>query len=160
LSLNDSGPPILSIFGGKITTYRKLAEGALSKLAPFFPDAGANWTAGVALPGGDFPVDGVAAQIDGLIADFPFLDNAWARRLVRAYGTAARDMLGDANKAADLGTIFGASLTATEVSWLMQNEFARRAEDVVWRRSKLGLRLTTEEIAKLDQWMQAQPLVR
>ncbi len=158
LSLGLNGPPILSIFGGKITTYRKLAEAALTKLGPFFPDTGKNWTAGVPLPGGDFPVDGVAALIDGLMADYTFLDARWARRLIRAYGTEARDVLGNAKCAEDLGQIFGATLMATEVVWLMQKEYARRADDVVWRRSKLGLRMSAEEIARLDEWMQAQPL--
>lgn len=160
LSLNKNGPPILSIFGGKITTYRKLAENALRQLAPYFQDAAKNWTAGVPLPGGDFPVDGVAALIASLRDDYPFLNDAWARRLVRAYGTQARDILGGAKDASDLGVMFGATLTSVEVTWLMHKEYARRAEDVVWRRSKLGLRMTTEEIAKLDKWMLAQPLAR
>ncbi|MGI9394650.1 MAG: glycerol-3-phosphate dehydrogenase [Boseongicola sp.] len=160
LSLNQNGPPILSVFGGKITTYRKLAEGALKMLSPYFPDAVQNWTAGVPLPGGDFPVDGVAAQIDGLFAEFPFLDRAWSRRLVRAYGTEARDILEGAKSEEDLGVGFGATLTAAEVTWLMQNEFARSAEDVVWRRSKLGLRMSSDEIADLDKWMLSQPLAR
>ena len=158
LSINKNGPPILSVFGGKITTYRKLAEGAMKMLEPFFPDAGKNWTAGVALPGGDFPVDGVAALTDDLLTDYPFLNIAWARRLIRAYGTEARLVLGDAIREEDLGNTFGATLTAAEVSWLMQKEYARRADDVVWRRSKLGLRLTKEEIAELNNWMLAQPL--
>ena len=158
LSINKNGPPILSVFGGKITTYRKLAEGALKRLAPYFPDAGKNWTAGVALPGGDLPVDGVTTLIEGLLTDYPFLDGAWARRLVRAYGTEARIVLSDAKRKEDLGTAFGATLTAAEVTWLMQKEYARCAEDIVWRRSKLGLRMSNEEISELDNWMLAQPL--
>ncbi|ADZ69493.1 FAD dependent oxidoreductase, putative [Polymorphum gilvum SL003B-26A1] len=148
-----AGAPLLTVFGGKITTYRRLAESALDKIAPFFDAVPGPWTAGVALPGGDFPVDGVAELIAELQAAYPFLDAAWARRLVRAYGTEAADMLGDARSDADLGRPFGASLTEREVRWLMEREFARRAEDVVWRRSKLGLRLSADAIAALDAFM-------
>ena len=159
LSLDQSGAPLLNVFGGKITTYRRLAESALEKLAPFFPDARGKWTAGVALPGGDFPVDGVAALISELRASYPFLTGPWAQRLIRAYGTEARGVLGTAGSAADLGAEFGATLTAREVEWLMAHEYAERAQDVVWRRSKLGLRLTTAQIAQLDDWMLARALV-
>ena len=93
----------------------------------------------------------------GLIADlraaYPFLDQDWAARLVRAYGTEAWTMLGTAKAAADLGRDFGAGLTETEVGWLMDKEFARRAEDVVWRRSKLGLQMNADQIAELEGWM-------
>ena len=91
------------------------------------------------LPGGDFPVDGVPALIGGSRAQHPFLTERWARRLVRAYGTEAAAMLGAARRRrADLGRDFGATLTEAEVRWLMEREYARTAEDVVWRRSKLG----------------------
>ncbi|MEM9249994.1 MAG: glycerol-3-phosphate dehydrogenase [Pseudomonadota bacterium] len=156
LNLDTSGgAPILNVFGGKITTYRKLAEQALDKLAPTFPTAAGAWSAGAPLPGGDFPVDGVEPLITALRAQVPFLSTAWARRLVRAYGTEARDVVGEAKTSADLGTDFGATLTEAEVTWLMTHEYARTAEDVVWRRSKLGLRMSTNEISKLDAWMQA-----
>jgi glycerol-3-phosphate dehydrogenase len=153
LSLEDAGAPLLNVFGGKITTYRRLAEAALAKLAPFFPGAGKEWTAGVALPGGDFPVDGVEARVTGLRAAYPFLTDGWARRLVRAYGTDADEILGQAAEASDLGRDFGATLTEAEIRWLMTREFARSAEDVVWRRSKLGLRLTGDQIAGLESFM-------
>lgn len=158
LSLDADGAPILSIFGGKITTYRKLAEQALAKLAPFFPDASGDWTAGVPLPGGDFPVDGFERLVERLTSDHPWLSQTWARRLVRAYGTEAEQIVGDAKGPEDMGEDFGATLTAAEVAWLMDREFARRADDVVWRRSKLGLRMTPDEIARLDDWMKARPL--
>ncbi|RLJ51690.1 homodimeric glycerol 3-phosphate dehydrogenase (quinone) [Litoreibacter meonggei] len=156
LSVYDDGPPLLNVFGGKITTYRKLAENALAKIAPFFDEVKGDWTAGVAMPGGDFPVDGVQDLIDGLIVDYPFLDDAWAKRLVRAYGTDAPRMLGDAGAASDLGQRFGANLTEREVRWLMTNEYARHGDDIVWRRSKLGLRMSEGEIKLLDDWMQAE----
>ena len=90
---------------------------------------------------------------DALRADYPFLNAAWAARLIRAYGTEATVMLGDAKEASDLGEDFGATLTAREVAWLMDKEYARSAEDVVWRRNKLGLRLNADQIAQIDQWM-------
>jgi glycerol-3-phosphate dehydrogenase len=153
LSLDTDGPPLLNVFGGKITTYRRLTESALGKLAPSFPKASGSWTAGVPLPGGDFPVDGVDALTTSLRKACPFLSERWALRLVRAYGTQARDVLGDAASAAELGQDFGATLTEREVRWLMEKEFAQTAEDVVWRRTKLGLRMSREEIARLDAWM-------
>ncbi|WP_102107114.1 glycerol-3-phosphate dehydrogenase [Oceaniglobus roseus] len=148
-----SEPPLLNVFGGKITTYRKLAEQAFARLRPFFPNAKADWTAGVALPGGDFPVRGVGALTDELKTAYPFLDDYWAGRLIRAYGTEAKEILGDAKAADDLGKAFGGTLTEAEVRWLMDREYARTAADVVWRRSKLGLRMSKSEIEALDAWM-------
>ncbi|MCB1385942.1 MAG: glycerol-3-phosphate dehydrogenase [Nitratireductor sp.] len=157
LSLDtDGGAPLLNVFGGKITTYRRLAENALQKLSGCFPGSHGGWTAGVALPGGDFPVDGFDALVGGLQADYPFLEGKWARRLARAYGTLARELLGEARKADDLGIDFGATLTQAEVAWLMRHEFAQTADDVIWRRSKLGLRLNDKQKSKLDAWMAAE----
>ena len=154
LSLDDTGgAPLLNVFGGKITTYRKLAEAAMAKITPFFAKPGENWTAGVTLPGGDFKVDEVTRLIDDLRKGYPFLDDYWAGRLVRAYGTEARQVLGDATSAADLGPDFGATLTGAEVTWMMQNEYAIHADDVVWRRTRLGLRMNAEQIAALEAWM-------
>ncbi|WP_425597365.1 glycerol-3-phosphate dehydrogenase [Sulfitobacter geojensis] len=154
LTLDQSaGAPILNVFGGKITTYRRLAESALEKITPFFSKDDKPWTAGVPLPGGDFPVDGVAALIAQLQAQYPFLDTAWATRLIKAYGKDAFEVLGEAKTAQDLGQSFGSNLTEFEVLWLVEKEFARRAEDIVWRRSKLGLRMTAQEIKLLDDWM-------
>jgi len=156
LSLDKgTGAPLLNVFGGKITTYRRLAEAALAKLAPGLGGMAGNWTARVPLPGGDFAHDGVAALTQALRAEFPFLSPAWAARLVRAYGTEARALLGGAKTAADLGRDFGASLTEAEVRWLMAREFARGPDDVLWRRSKLGLRLGADEVAALKAFMEA-----
>jgi len=154
LSLDDTGAPLLNVFGGKITTYRRLAEAVMHKLAPFFDAMPGDWTAGVALPGGDFAVGGVPALTEELWRRFPFLDAYWAKRLIRAYGTEAREILGDAKAPTDLGREFGATLTEAEVRWQMQHEYARRADDVVWRRTRLGLRLTPAQIEALDSWMQ------
>ncbi|SDW24696.1 glycerol-3-phosphate dehydrogenase [Roseicitreum antarcticum] len=154
---NSAGAPVLNIFGGKITTYRRLAEAALAKIGTVLPLKKEAWTAGVPLPGGDFAVDGVADLTASLMARYPFLTDAWAQRMIRAYGTEAAVLLGDARQRDDLGKNFGATLTGAEVIWLMTREYAQRAEDVVWRRSKLGLRMTLEEIAALDEWMQSAP---
>ncbi|MCL5775919.1 glycerol-3-phosphate dehydrogenase [Limibaculum sp. FT325] len=145
--------PLLNIFGGKITTYRRLAEAALARLAPFFPAMGKDWTARVPMPGGDFAVDARDALVASLCATYRFLNRAWALRLVRAYGTEARAVLGEAAEARDLGRAFGHDLTEAEVRWMMTHEWARTADDVLWRRSKLGLRLTPDEAAALDAWM-------
>lgn len=156
----SAGAPILNVFGGKITTYRRLAETALEKISPFFTDIPGPWTAEVPMPGGDFPVDGVAALTAKLSAQFPFLSERWATRLIKAYGTDAFAVLGDAKSEADLGRAFGATLSEAEVYWLMENEYARTAQDIVWRRSKLGLRLSNGEIDALDAWLvetQAEP---
>lgn len=153
LSLDTGGAPLLNVFGGKITTYRRLAEAAMVKLMPYFPKAGAAWTARVPMPGGDFPHDGVAALTARLKSDHPFLTDYWAGRLIRAYGTEATTVLGGATSADALGRDFGGTLTEAEVRWLMAREYAQTAADVVWRRSKLGLRLTTDQIEALDDWM-------
>ena len=151
------GPALLSVFGGKITTYRRLAESVLGKLEPHLPPAAARkkgWTGDEPLPGGDFPTDGFDAQVAALLRDYPFLAPATAARLVRAYGTRARVLLGDARRAEDLGAIFGADLTEAELRYLHAHEFALTAEDVVWHRSKFGLRLSDAEIAAVERFMQ------
>ena len=152
----EGGAPLLNVFGGKITTYRRLAESALEKIAAHLTVDKGPWTAGVPLPGGDFPVDGFDRLVSDLASAHPYLSPFHARRLVRAYGTEAAEMLKGAKTLADLGEDFGATLTATEVAWLMNKEYARTAEDVVWRRNKLGLRLSEDEVARLDRWMGAR----
>jgi glycerol-3-phosphate dehydrogenase len=153
ITVTGDGAPAVDVFGGKITTYRRLAEAAMAKLAPFFPGMGPAWTAGVALPGGDFPVGGAGRLAAELMARFPFLDARWAGRLVRGYGTEAAAMLEGAGSAAALGERFGWDLTEREVRWLIEKEWARSAEDVLWRRTKLGLRLTPDEAARLEAFM-------
>ena len=152
------GAPLLSIYGGKITTYRRLAEEALEKLSPYLKGAraGEGWTAKAPLPGGDMDVSAVAALTAELLRDYPFLTPVHATRLAHAYGTRAAKTLGTAKSMADLGRNFGATLTESEVRYLMANEWACTADDIVWRRSKLGLRLSAAEIAALDEWLAAQ----
>src|SRR3546814_324057 len=151
-----AGAPVLSVFGGKITTFRRLAESAIERLGRRFPQRGGSWTAGAPLPGGDFAPRGVDELVGALRSRIPDLDHAAARRLVRAYGTRVWRMIGAATAAADLGRSFGAGPTEAEVAYLMESEWAQRAEDVVWRRSKLGLRMTADEIRRLDDWMLAR----
>jgi glycerol-3-phosphate dehydrogenase len=111
------------------------------------------WTGRSPLPGGDMDVSAVAALTAELLRKYPFLTQAHANRLTHAYGTRATKLLGTAKSAADLGQSFGATLTESEVRYLMSTEWACTAEDVVWRRSKLGLRLSADEIAALDEWI-------
>ena len=147
---HPGGAPVLNIFGGKITTYRKLAEEAMDRLGVVFPGLKGNWTAGVPLPGGDFPVDGQANLRAELTKAQPHLDARTVARLVRAYGTEAPKALGGADGA---GRDLGNGLHEAELHWLIANEWARTAEDVLWRRSKLGLRFTRDQADALAEWM-------
>ena len=138
--------PLLSVIGGKITTYRRLAEAVLERLAAHLPlrqGLAAGWTGTTPLPGGEFDPEEMPLLAARLARSYPFLAEAHADRLTRAYGARAARVLGRAKSAADLGQDFGATLTEAEVRYLIEQEWARTAEDVVWRRSKLGLRLST-----------------
>ena len=154
----DGAPALLSVFGGKITTYRRLAEDALAKLGAVMPEAQrhAGWTATAKLPGGDFAVDGVLALTAALRQEYPFLSEPEACRYVRHYGTETRRILGRSRRREDLGRTFGVELTEAEVAYLMANEYALVAADVVWRRTKAGLRMTADDLAALEAWMAAR----
>ncbi|NBJ13511.1 glycerol-3-phosphate dehydrogenase [Microvirga arsenatis] len=145
--------PVLSIFGGKITTFRKLAEHALEELKPFFPAMKPAWTETAKMPGGDMP----DADFDRFFATvrqrWPFLPEHLAHRLARSYGTRMEELLGQAQSMADLGEDFGAGLTAAEVDYLARREWARSAEDILWRRSKLGLHVPVDAPAKIDAYL-------
>ncbi len=158
LDAGASRAPLLSIFGGKITTYRRLAEDALERLSAALPAtpkplAKPGWTATAPLPGGDFPAGGHNELAAMLRRAYPFLTLSHAERLIAAYGTRAAKLLGTARNSADLGRTFGATLTEAEVRYLIANEWARTADDVIWRRSKLGLDMTAAEIAALETWL-------
>jgi len=148
--------PLLSVFGGKITTFRKLSEHALEKLAPFFPGLGKPWTASAHLPGGDFPYDQVEEQIASLRKAYSFLPRREAERLFRTFGTDAEKMLAGARFAKDLGQSFG-PLSEREAQWLIDKEWARAPEDILWRRSKLGLHMPVAEQSALRDWFARQP---
>lgn len=147
---DGTAPALLSIFGGKITTYRKLAEHALDKLEV----PGASWTAAAPLPGGDIARLDFEAFVAAQIAAYPWLPPATVRRMARAYGTRMSKVLGDAQNLGDLGQSFGGGLSAAEVIYLIRHEFARSAEDVLWRRSKLALHLTPDEQTRLIHWFE------
>jgi len=144
--------PLLTVYGGKITTHRKLAEAAMAKIGHFF-QALPPWTAGSTLPGGNFPPDGFYAVVAELIARWPFISEPHARRLVRAYGLRAERFLGEARSMDDLGERFTDNLTAAEVRYLVENEWAQTAEDVLYRRSKLGLSASAEERDRLARFI-------
>jgi glycerol-3-phosphate dehydrogenase len=156
LELSDivEGAPLLSVFGGKITTYRHLAEEAVEKLAERLPVLkGPGWTSIAPLPGGDFPVDGAALLAERLAARYPFLERNWIARLARSYGTLTQTIFGTAASLSDCGRHFGHGLTEREVRYLMAREWAVTADDILWRRTKLGLRLSAAEADALATWM-------
>ncbi|HET8612741.1 MAG TPA: glycerol-3-phosphate dehydrogenase [Sphingomonas sp.] len=144
-------PQILSCFGGKITTYRRLAEHALAKLAPFLPAMGEPWTADAPLPGGDI------ADFDAFLADvrarWPFLSETTGRRLARAYGTRIERVLSGATMPADLGEDLGGGLHTREVDYLITEEWAHTADDILWRRSKLGLHVPPGIAERLEKYL-------
>lgn len=150
-------PQLLNVFGGKITTYRRLAESMLEKIEAVLGTRGKPWTSGATLPGGDFHREG----FDGLVAkfhrEFPFLSDAHSRRLVRLYGTRAWQVVGMAKSFGDLGRLFGGDLTEAEVAYLIDQEWAVDAEDVLWRRTKLGLKLDGAARQALDEFMKGRP---
>ena len=146
--------PLLTIFGGKITTYRRLAERAIAKLAPYFPQLRPPWTATVPLPGGDLPERDVSSYLQRLRAIHPRLPEAVLSNLVHRHGTLASSVLGPSGNVEDLGEHFGASLYAREVDYFREHEWASDAEDILWRRTKAGLHLTAEQQARLAQYLQ------
>jgi glycerol-3-phosphate dehydrogenase len=145
--------PMLSVFGGKITTARKLAESVMDEIKPFFPQMKGKWTADSRLPGGDIAYDAVEARISELQKKFSFLKPANIRRLFRAYGTEVDSILGEARFAADLGSSIG-PLTTREIEHLKTKEWALTADDILWRRSKLGLHMKPEEQEALRVYME------
>jgi glycerol-3-phosphate dehydrogenase len=149
----DGEAPLVNVFGGKITTYRRLAEHVMAKLGPYFPESGPDWSADEALPGGDFELDEKPQLGIDLIDRHPFLTAEWAARLIRAYGRDAFEMLRGADSIAALGTYFGGTLYAREVEWLRRREWAVTAEDILWRRSKLGLWFSDDQVEMLERWL-------
>ena len=140
--------PLLSIFGGKLTTFRKLAEHAMDELEGVLGGGGA-WTRGAALPGGEMGYEGWDAWKTAVAARYPFLSQPLLDRLCAAYGTRIDRVLGEARSMTDLGRDYGCGLTEREVTYLKGEEFARTAEDVLERRTRLGLRMTPDEVMGL-----------
>ena len=151
----QGGAPILSVYGGKITTYRKLAEHALERLGKVFTVPGAPWTAQAPLPGGDMPRGDFAAFLWRASERFGWVPPEMLMRLARAYGTRIDALLGAAQSLDDLGRHFGGTLYEAELRYLVAQEYARTAEDVLWRRSKLGLHLPAEAQQAVAEWFAA-----
>lgn len=128
----------------------------MDRLASLFPGLKPRWTSDAHLPGGDFPWNGFSALRDDLVRRYPFLPVATATRLTRAYGTRAAALMGDARSWQDMGVTIGADLTEREVDWLVRSEWARTAQDVLWRRSKLGIRFVGEEVTALERHLAAE----
>jgi len=144
--------PLLTVYGGKITTHRKLAEAAMEKIGPFFASR-PPWTAGSTLPGGEFAPNDFYAVVAETIARWPFLSEPHARRLVRAYGLRVERILGDAQSMDDLGPRLTSDLTGAELRYLVETEWAETADDVLWRRTKLGLKATPDERIAINQFI-------
>jgi glycerol-3-phosphate dehydrogenase len=153
---SDGQAPALTIYGGKLTTHRRLAEAAVSKLAPYLQPPRPSQTAHETLPGGDFGADGMAAFEVAIKRDFAWLPGDQARRYVRLYGTRTRALLDSVPALAGLGIHFGADLYQREADFLIATEWAQSADDIVWRRTKLGLRLSTAEVARLETYLQTR----
>jgi glycerol-3-phosphate dehydrogenase len=151
----DSGPPLLSIYGGKITTYRRLAEHALTQLIPWFPSMKGPWTAHARLSGGELP-EGRQGYLNNLSARYPALSIPLLESIVSRHGSNAPLILGDAETQDDLGVHFGENLYAREVDYLIDREWALTADDVLWRRTKAGLRLDDNTQAALARYMTAR----
>jgi glycerol-3-phosphate dehydrogenase len=147
--------PLLSVFGGKITTARKLAEAVMDEIKPFYPNMKGRWTAHSTLPGGNLAHDGVEAAIAKLQTRYSFMKPANIRRLFKAYGTEVEQILGDARFAADLGQSFG-PVTEREIDHLITKEWVRTADDLLWRRSKLGLHMKPEEQRAMRDYFDAR----
>ncbi|MEO9133368.1 MAG: glycerol-3-phosphate dehydrogenase [Sphingomonas sp.] len=156
LALDDDGAPVLSVFGGKLTTHRALGQRVVDMLAPFFPEFGAAWTSDAAFPGGDIAIGGLAQLIQRVRSRAPFLDARTAQRMVESYGTRTDRILGDAANLEDLGEDFGEGLTQAEIDYLVREEWAMTAEDILWRRSKLGLRFKPEGIGRVTAYLNRQ----
>ncbi|KPH89525.1 Aerobic glycerol-3-phosphate dehydrogenase [Pseudoalteromonas sp. P1-16-1b] len=147
--------PLLSVFGGKITTYRKLAENAVNKLAPFYPKMSGSWTKDTPLPGGDF--SNQAHLIAQLESSYPWLPIDTLKRMARSYGTLSYELLGNSQAIGDLGYHFGHGLYAKEVDYLVNHEWAKSSADILWRRTKLGLRFTEKQVIALGQYLTKHP---
>jgi glycerol-3-phosphate dehydrogenase len=147
--LDTAGAPALSIFGGKLTTHRRLAEHVLARLAPYLPEAGPAWTTRSLLPGGDdLPAAGVDGLTEEVARDYPALDMPSSERLAGSYGSEARHILREPP-----GQDFGHGFWEAELRWLVEKEWAQTAEDVLWRRTKLGLVMEPQQVQRIDAYL-------
>ena len=153
IDLDTAGAPLLSVFGGKLTTYRSLAEKALDRLAPFLPRVSPGWTRDAWLPGGDIPDLDLERYAQQLGKAWPALPSELLSRFARSYGTRTEALLADVRTLEDLGEHFGGGLYAREVDYLVEKEWARTAQDVLFRRTKLGLHISAEDSERLAAYM-------
>jgi glycerol-3-phosphate dehydrogenase len=144
---------LLNIFGGKITTYRRLAGSIMDSIESILGKRLPGWTSGAPLPGGDFPVDGFEALVGQLRKAHGWLDERTAHRLVRHYGTRAKDVLAGCSREADAGRSFGHGLSEAEVRYLIEQEWARTADDILFRRTKLGIRFDATQREALQSFV-------
>ena len=158
LELDTDGPPLLSVYGGKLTTYRKLAEDVIDKLASRLGRVGPAWTDRAVLPGGDLPQADFGRFVAETARTYPWLPESLRQRYARAYGTRIERLLGPARRLADLGEEVLPGLHVAEIDYLRREEWARNAEDILWRRSKLGLHVPRGSERRLDAWLAAHPL--
>jgi len=156
LEAPETGAPLLSVFGGKLTTYRRLAEAVLDELAPHLTGMGEAWTATKPLPGGDLGAEGIDGLRAELAREYPDMDAAIRDAVAVRHGGLAREVLGDARETADLGRQFGLGLTAREVDYMMAREWAETVDDVIWRRTKAGLQMGADDRSALAEHMAAQ----
>ena len=152
LELEANPHSILSVYGGKVTTYRVLAEDVLSKLQEALPTMGPAWTKGATLPGGDFDLPEHLFQ--KMLFKYAWLGSDFINRLLDSYGTLSFDVLGDASNMNDLGVKFGHNLYQREVDYLCREEWAKSADDILWRRSKLGLKFSRAERDSLANYIE------
>ena len=142
--------PLLSVFGGKLTTYRRLAERAMEKLQPWFYASGHPWTGNTVLPGGDRPLNEVISQLQ---TRHPNLPADWLEQLARRHGSRALTVLADVREPKSLGQNFGGGLYEIEVAHFLAHEWAHEADDILWRRTKAGLHMTLGQRARFTDWL-------
>ena len=152
----DGDAPLINVFGGKLTTHRRLSEQVVDRFGALIGEKGPRWTRDGRLPGGDFPPTGFGALLDELAARYPRLDRALLKRLARCYGTDVNLLLGAGEETRDLGTHFGGTLYQAEVDWLIAREWAMTTDDILWRRTKQGLRLDREQTGRLAAYLKGR----
>ena len=153
LNTFEESAPLLSIFGGKITTYRKLAENAINQLQSFFPHMKNAWTANNYLPGGDLPQQNFEQFLSQIWQEYLWLDRKIISRYANQYGTRVHQLLKNCHKVSDMGISFGFGLFEQELIYLIEQEWAQTVDDILWRRTKLGLYFDEVNITSLHNWL-------
>jgi glycerol-3-phosphate dehydrogenase len=154
LETEGTNLPLLTVYGGKLTAYRAIAEKAIDKLKPYFPACGEHWTAKFPLPGGDLPEQSVTVFLERIAEQYEWLPSQLALRYAKSYGTLTYTLLNHARNIESLGRHFGQGLYEREVTYLIQKEWARTTEDILWRRTRLGLVFSHAQKEALDTWLE------